>query len=95
MRFGMQEREMSKCRWLSQGGPAILTSLMLLVATRCGGSERDGCDPEECAVGPHVLEVGCEDGECVIVLFEDGWADCDGDYDTGCENSGKSSGFFC
>ncbi|HEU5076689.1 MAG TPA: hypothetical protein VFU02_21010, partial [Polyangiaceae bacterium] len=35
--------------------------------------------------GLHAIDVGCARGGCVITSCETGWADCDGDFENGCE----------
>lgn len=35
--------------------------------------------------GLHATDVGCAGGGCVITSCDTGWADCDGDFENGCE----------
>jgi hypothetical protein len=64
----------------------------------CDGTYANGCeadietDPAHCGgcgvvctPGPRVSTVGCDGGACVIESCETGYADCDGDFATGCE----------
>jgi len=64
----------------------------------CDGTYANGCeidisnDPAgcggcgvTCVPGRRVSTVGCLDGGCIIETCEAGFADCDGDFATGCE----------
>lgn len=49
----------------------------------CGACDNDCTAMLE--AGFHVTDVGCREGGCAITSCEMGYADCDGDFDNGCE----------
>ncbi len=56
---------------------------LYLDARACGACDND-CR-EILDAGLNVTEVGCSAGACVITSCEAGFADCDGEFDNGCE----------
>lgn len=45
--------------------------------------------------GLHATDVGCASGGCMVTSCEVGWADCDGDFENGCEVDTTSDATQC
>lgn len=69
--------------------------------SRCGGclaSDPNPGDGGNCAAAvgsQHIAEATCASGGCTITSCNNGWADCDGDFDNGCEVDIRVNGDHC
>lgn len=68
---------------------------------RCGGCLAADPNPGagvDCAAAvgsQHIAETSCVSGDCSITSCDNGWADCDGDFDNGCEIDIRVNGDHC